>query len=288
MALRVDEQPSVALLHPGDMGASVGACLTGRGIEVGWYGLERSPSSHERAKLAALKCHTSLETLIADSDVILSICPPANAADVAQLVCPHLSDKLYVDGNAISPRKAERIAALVENAGAHYVDGGIIGPPVKEGSSTRLYLSGTYAATVARMFDHSLLEVHILEQSAFAASTLKMCFAAWSKGSSALLLNVAALAAENGQLETLLEQWRNSSPALLERLPRDASRNAPKAWRFVDEMLEISQTFADAGLNQEFHSAAADVYQRLAKFKGVTSDDVLEEVLYALVEHERG
>ncbi len=170
-----------------------------------------------------------------------------------------MEDKIYVDANAVSPTTAEKVANIVRAAGAQYVDGGIIGPPATQAGTTRIYLSGESASTIAALFQNSALEAVCLGSAETAASALKMCFAARAKGSSALLLNVAALARRLGQYDALMAEWQQSLPTLQDRLRRDAERNAPKSWRFVAEMEEIAKTFSAAGLNEDFHQGAADV-----------------------------
>ena len=119
---------TVGLLHPGDMGAAVGGCLVSVGHEVLWDPAGRSRASTGRA-LAAELTGVAFGRLIARSSVILSICPPHAALDVAHQVAAAGYSGCYVDANAISAGTAEEVSAIVTAAGAAYVDGGIIGPP---------------------------------------------------------------------------------------------------------------------------------------------------------------
>jgi Domain of unknown function (DUF1932) len=107
---------------------------------------------------------------------------------------------------------------------------------------------------------------------------LKMCYAAYTKGTAALLLAVVALAEATGVAPALSAEWERSQRDLPDRVTATARGSAPKAWRWVGEMDEIASTFADAGLPDGFHRAAADVFSRLADLKDanetVTADDV--------------
>jgi hypothetical protein len=76
---------TIGLLHPGDMGAAVGGCLVSVGHEVLWDPAGRSRASTGRA-LAAGLTGVPFDALIKRSSVILSICPPHAALDVAQQV----------------------------------------------------------------------------------------------------------------------------------------------------------------------------------------------------------
>lgn len=127
---------AVAVLHPGRMGAAVGALLVRAGHEVRWLPEGRGEGSRRRAEAAGLVAADSLD----GCDVVLSICPPAFAVQVAKDVAGFAG--IYVDANAISPATATEVRGIVEAGGAEYVDGGIVGgPPAGEGD-TRLYLSG--------------------------------------------------------------------------------------------------------------------------------------------------
>jgi 3-hydroxyisobutyrate dehydrogenase-like beta-hydroxyacid dehydrogenase len=199
--------------------------------------------------------------------VIVSVCPPEFAEEISQQVAECSFQGTYVDANAIAPERTLRIARKLEEAGAQFVDGGIIGPPTITRNRTWLYLAGEHAAGVAPYFSSGPIEVELLAGDVGRASALKMCFAAYSKGSIALACAVLAAAEGLGVLGDLERQWARSGPALPE-LEHEISRAAPKAWRFVSEMGEIAATLKSAGLPPEFHQAAAEIFRRLENFKG--------------------
>lgn len=260
---------TIGLLHPGDMGVTVGAAAATNGTRVVWASHRRSRATAERARQAGLHDVVNLADLVRESEIVLSVCPPHAALDVAGAVAGHGFRGVYVDANAISPATAERVGEIVAKAGASFVDGGIIGRAARQAGTTRLYLSGARAVEVAELFTGSLLEAIALNTHAGAASALKMAYAAWTKGSNALLLASRALAATQDVEQALLQEWSRSQPELIERSTRAAERAAPKAWRYVGEMREIAATFNAAGLPPGFHLAAADIYERLAGFKDV-------------------
>src|SRR4051812_14630991 len=140
----------VGLLHPGEMGAVVGACVDG---EVTWASEGRSEDTRVRAD--AFRDAGTVTALVAEADVILSICPPHAAVDVAR-ACAGFAG-IYVDANAISPQRAREVTTLQPR----FVDGGIVGGPPTE-LGTTLYLSGDEADTVARLFAGSPLETRIV------------------------------------------------------------------------------------------------------------------------------
>ena len=258
---------TIGVLNPGEMGSEVAACARAAGARVVWASAGRGDATQKRAAAAGLEDVGSIRDLAAASDVILSVCPPDAALDLARAVAATGFRKLYVDGNAVSPTTARTIAGVIEGAGATFIDGGIIGPPPRTRGTTRLYVSGAGATQVKALFGDSALEVMVLDAPAGAASAVKMAYAAWTKGTSALILSVRALAAAEGVDEALLGEWRISQQALPKRSEDAVAGNARKAWRFVGEMEEIAATFAAAGLPDGFHKAAAEVYRRMGRYK---------------------
>lgn len=273
---------TVGLLHPGEMGSAVGASARRAGARVLWASDGRSSQSRSRAVASGLEDVAALNALVAQSDIIISVCPPDAALDVARSVAVLHFPGLYVDANAVSPATARHIAVIIERAGGMFVDGGIIGPPPAKPGLTRLYLSGREAPGVADLLAGGPLEAIALDAPAGAASALKMAYAAWTKGSAALLIAVRALAIAEGIEEDLLAEWERSIPGLAARSETAASANARKAWRFVGEMEEIASTFLDAGLPDGFPLAAREVYQRLERYKDASHAPSLAEVAGAI------
>jgi hypothetical protein len=269
----------IGLLHPGEMGAAVGRCLTGAGYTVLWASEGRGPETAARARAAALTDAGTAAEMAERADLILSICPPHAALDTAWAVQGFTG--LYVDANAISPATAREVALMVEEGGATYIDGGIIGvPPLpaphppphspftvplqspSTAGRTRLYLSGEQAQTLRRLFDGTPLEARVIGGGTWSASALKMSYAAWTKGTAALLLGARALARAEGVEDALLAEWSLSQPALADRSEAAASSATAKGWRWVAEMEEIAASMAAAGLPDGFHQAAAEIFRR--------------------------
>jgi 3-hydroxyisobutyrate dehydrogenase-like beta-hydroxyacid dehydrogenase len=268
---------TIGLLHPGEMGAAVGGCLVSVGHTVLWDPDGRSRATTGRALGAGLD-GAGLTAVLSHSSVILSVCPPHAALDVAHQVAERGFGGVYVDANAVSVATAQQVAAVVTAGSASYVDGGIIGPPPDASGHTRLYLSGKRAAEVQALFRRSALDARIAEGPLYAASATKMAYAAWTKGTSALLLACRALARAEGVERTLLAEWALSQPRLAEQSEQAALSAALKGWRWVGEMDEIAAAMADAGLPTGFHEAAADVYDRSPSGAG-TLDTVLSALL---------
>jgi len=272
---------TVGLLNPGDMGSKVGAAVRSAGSRVLWAGEGRSAETRKRAVEGGLEDVGSVAALVRASDVILSVCPPHAAVDVAKEVAGLRFAGTFVDGNAVSPATAREIGGVVEKGGASFVDGGIIGPPPVKPGTTRFYVSGTASERISALLNAGPLQAIVVPGGPGAASAVKMAYASWTKGSAALLLAVCAMASAEGVEDSLQREWKISQTELPSRAEGAAKSNAKKAWRFIGEMEEIAATFAAAGLPDAFHQGAAEIYRRMAIYKeGPTPS--FAEVLRAL------
>jgi hypothetical protein len=258
------------------MGAALGAALREKGEAVLWASSGRSATTADRAGRAGLEDVVTLEELGRRSEVILALCPPHAAVEVARSI-PRFNG-VYIDANAVSPATARTIAGIT----SRYVDGGVVGPPPRKPGTTRLYLSGSEAPNVADLFAGTIVETRVISKDAAAASAMKMAFAAWTKGTSALLLAVRAVARVEGVEETLLDEWRTSLPQLSEQSLAAARSAVAKGWRWVGEMNEIADTFNAAGLPDGFHRAAAEIYRRSPHAPAEADAKNLERVLAAI------
>jgi 3-hydroxyisobutyrate dehydrogenase-like beta-hydroxyacid dehydrogenase len=250
----------IGLLHPGEMGAAVGRCLTQSSHTVLWASEGRSPATRARATAAGLTDVGTTAAVAGQGGIILSVCPPHAAADVAWAV--HGFRGLYLDANAISPGTAREVAQMITDTGGRYVDGGIIGPPPSAPGSTRLYLSGPDAPTIQALFEGTDLDARITGPALTAASAVKMAYGAWTKGTAALILAIHEFAREESVEETLLAEWALSQPKLEGRAQGSARAATAKGWRWVAEMEEIASAFSSSGLPDGFHLAAAEVFRR--------------------------
>ena len=282
-------QRNIGVLHPGAMGATLAQTLLDSGHQVGWVSANRSAETAQRAR--GCMPFDSLDEIAAWADALISVCPPHGAVELAERVHATGFTGLYVDANALAPSTSLKIAEII-GTGA-YVDGGIIGPPAIDAGTTRLYLSGQHGAGVAHWFSAGALKAVALpfdvggsQQQQVAASMLKMSYAAYSKGASALLLSVNALAEAGGVADALRSEWAISAPDLLKRSEFTAKVTSGKAWRFQGEMLEISETYSNAGLPDDFHAGAAAIYERMSQLKDLPPQ-ALDAVVAAILEQSR-
>ena len=288
---------TIGLLHPGEMGASVGRAARANGHRVLWASHGRGPDTAARAAGAGLEDAGTLHALASASGVILSACPPHAAVDVARAVAAAGFRGLYVDGNAVAPATARGLGALVEKAGATFVDGGIVGPPPDKPGTTRLYLSGPAARVDESMSAFWTFVTHDwwIAIPMFAMSLTGIAFVIWR-----LLLNLNGKTDMNEflplfqkKLESegvdgaLVAEWQRSQPDLPKRSESAARGSARKAWRWVGEMDEIAAAFAAANLPDGFHRAAGEVYRRLSPYKDAGVPPTIEDVAKTLRKEPR-
>ena len=273
----------IGFLHPGAMGISLAATTANSGHKTYWISESRSMNTRQRAEKHGLVDVLNLETLCDQCSVIISVCPPHAAKKVAESVSACSFSGIYVDVNAISPQRVMQIGHIMEVAGIDFVDGGIIGPPAWTPDRTWLYLSGPSADLISGCFSSGPLEVEVIGSEAGKASALKMCFAANTKGTTALLCAIMAAAETLGVREELENQWSRHGSDFARNTENRIRRVTEKAWRFSGEMKEISSTFQSVGLPQGFHLAAFDIYQRLARFKDAETTPTIDEILHTLL-----
>ncbi|MGD2251290.1 MAG: DUF1932 domain-containing protein [Anaerolineales bacterium] len=277
---------AVGFLHPGEMGISLAVSAQASGHTAYWASNGRSKRTRERAERFNLEDAGTLTQLCRICSVIVSVCPPHAAEEVAADVLSCSYTGLYLDANAISPQRSRRISDRMEGSGVRFVDGGIIGGPAWEKGKTRLYLSGPEANRAAACFSSGALEAVVIGDSIGKASALKMCFAANTKGTTALLCAIVALAESLGVRSELHDVWSQGGSDFAEQTEARVRRVTRKAWRFTGEMGEIADTFESAGLPGEFHKAAGAIYQRIAHFKEADEIPNLELVLEFLLSGE--
>jgi len=273
---------TIAVLHPGEMGAAIGAGLVARGHRVLWVSAGRGAATRRRAESCGLEDAGTLARAVQAADVVFSVCPPHAALELARAVAACSFGGVYIDANAVSVETTRAVGRLVEAAGARFVDAGIIGPPPNPGASVRLYLCGERAAEIAPLFEGHVMRAIVLDGPVGAASALKVCYAAWNKGATALLAGIRALADHEGVDAALIEEWNISQPDIPRR-SEVVTVSARKAWRWIAEMEEIAASFEAAGLPAGFHLAAADIYRRLEGFKDAARPPALAEVKAALL-----
>jgi 3-hydroxyisobutyrate dehydrogenase-like beta-hydroxyacid dehydrogenase len=231
------------------MGTEVGRAAA---ADVLWASEGRSEATASRAASAGFRDAHTLRALVAESEIVLCLCPPLVAEEVAEAVAEAGFTGLYIEANAIAPGRAERIASMLGERGAHVVDGSVIAR-----SGLNLYLSGDErdVERAAALFAGTDVTPLPLPGGVGAASALKMAFGGWNKIGLALVAQACAIARAYGVEEALAAEGVEGDRLV---------RAAPKAWRWAPELQEVSETCASIGLPAGLGHSAAELYERWA------------------------
>lgn len=244
------------------MGSALGAALRRVGSTVLWAAEGRSDQTAHRADLADLAAVATVADLAHRCDLLISICPPDAALNVASAVAAAGTDTLFVDANAIAPQTAEQIADVV--GAAAFVDAAIIGPPPWQPGTTTMYLAGARARQVTAVFDGTGIATEIAGPRAGQASAVKVCFALQSKALPPIWAVIASAAEHYGVAGAVRGALAADHIDLDAHLTELARRATSKAWRWDGEMTESAAALAAAGLPAGASESAAQVYRRIS------------------------
>ena len=255
---------TVAILSPGDMGHAVGQRLREHELDVITCLAGRSDRTRNLADKAGIRDVRTMERLVEQSDLILSM----TVSEAVPGVCRQVADALTATGaaplfaecNAIAPQLARDLEPVIVDAGGQFVDVSIIGGPPRTGYSPHFYASGPEAAQVESLNDFGLTVLN-LGGEVGQASGIKMCYAAMTKGSWALYTQLLMAAEMMGLTEPLLAEFQSGQQAVLQRMERGLPTVPPRSRRWVSEMEEIRDTFAGLGMTPSLFEGVAEMYR---------------------------
>jgi L-threonate 2-dehydrogenase len=256
---------TVAVMMPGDMGHAVGRALREGGLRVITSLQGRSARTAALSAAAGIVDVGDDTTLVRQADVVLAILVPDQARALAERIAGAVratgAELLYADCNAIAPQTTREIGAVLTAAGARFVDAGIIcGPPIPGKGGPKFYASGPDASTLTQLCGHGL-DVRVVGPEIGQASGLKMCYAAITKGLTALATEALTAGRALGLDEALRSELQDSQSTLLALIDRSLPSMPPKARRWVGEMEEIAATFEALNLPGGLHLGAAAMYR---------------------------
>jgi 3-hydroxyisobutyrate dehydrogenase-like beta-hydroxyacid dehydrogenase len=278
---------TIAILSIGQMGLGIASLLLAHNYRVITNVSDRSKATQERAQSASIQTVDSDEELVKQADYILSIVPPRDAVATAQRVIDAIwemgregmkKEVHYLDLNAISPATTRKInASFAEHTpNVRFIDGGIIGgapaqrKESKEWTKPGIPFSGPHALHAApKSGDHlaQVLNTRYLDEKIGSASGLKCCFAALSKGFTALALQSFTTASSLGVYDALQDYLNTYSAAAGQRARDSVVACTGKAYRWIEEMNQIGECFGTEGGWEDqarVFREIAGVYQGLA------------------------
>ncbi|MDA1089681.1 MAG: DUF1932 domain-containing protein [Proteobacteria bacterium] len=259
---------TIAILMPGDMGHATGAVLARHGHDVITCLDGRSDHTKGLAERAGFRDVGTLDAVVGEAALVLSILPPAaahgQATDVALAMDRTGAKPVYVDCNAISPMLTRDIAAIIEAVGAPYIDAGIIGRAPDGGPGPRFYVSGADTAPMEAL-DGQGFQVRAIGTEPGPASGLKMCYAGLTKGTWSLYTAVLLAAEAQGLSAELRQEFEYSQGPAYARMVARIPTVPADSGRWIGEMEEIAKTFAAVGVTPGFHEGAAAIFRILAQ-----------------------
>jgi 3-hydroxyisobutyrate dehydrogenase-like beta-hydroxyacid dehydrogenase len=260
---------SVGVVSPGDMGQAIAGRLKEAGLNVHTALDGRSERTKALARAAGLADCGSMEKLVAACELVISVINPGEALNVAREVAAALRKTgrriAFADLNAVSPQTARDADRMIRDAGGVFIDGGIIGPPPRgEKDKPRIYVSGPDAYLMEQI-NHPNLLIRVLSERVGDASGVKMCYAAMTKGTTALAVELLVAARKLGVEQALEKELRESRNDVFEWQMRNIAVMPPKAYRWVPEMQEIAKTFGELGLTRRIFEGATDIYAMVAE-----------------------
>lgn len=259
-------KPTVGIVAQGAMGAGIAKTLTEHGVTVLTTLAGRSEASTKRAAAAGMR-PVSAEGLC-DCDYLLSVLPPGTALDFARTIASVLRDgqhkPVFADCNAVSPQTVMQIESALRDAGVIFVDVGIIGLPPTATSRPHLYAAGPGAARLSALNEYGM-DIRVLNGPVGAASALKMSYAGITKGLLAVASAMILGATRAGVADSLARELAESDPRIVEALSRRIPDMLPKAYRWVEEMRQISQFVTPDAAAAKLYGGAAELFDHIAQ-----------------------
>src|SRR4051812_15462335 len=137
---------TIGILYPGEMGAALARLFVSSGACVVTTLNDRGEATSRRARDAGCITLESLADVVRQSDILLSIVPPAAAEEMVETYCSlaHLAPAhaIFVDANSINPELAATLASRVATAGRDFIDAAVNGLAKNVTTSATLFLSG--------------------------------------------------------------------------------------------------------------------------------------------------
>ena len=250
------------------------------------------PSLEKRAQAASVLIAGSMQGLCAQADFLISAVTASNTLAVATEAAAHLKPgTLFLDLNSASPGTKQRAAKVIEAAGGHYVEAGVMTSIPPYGIKVPMLLGGALAATLAARFTAWDMDAKAVSDKLGIASAIKMSRSVMIKGLEALVIESYATARHYGVedyvLPTLAEtfpsiDWEKQGAYFFSRVVQHGKRRS-------EEMREAALTVKEAGFEPLMTSGTAAKQQWVADqaaagvFAGVAKDARWQDYADALL-----
>jgi 3-hydroxyisobutyrate dehydrogenase-like beta-hydroxyacid dehydrogenase len=265
---------NIGLVGYGEVGKIFGAGLKDRSgvaavsawdlkfADLQWQAKERA-----HAQSAGITAQPSMQALCAASDLIISAVTASNTLAVAEEAAPCIQGgAIFLDLNSASPGTKQKAAALVDAAGAHYVEAGVMTSVPPYGIKVPMLLGGARAAELAALLTAWGMDAKAVSKQLGVASAIKMCRSVMIKGLEALVIESYTTARQYGVEDHVLPTLAETFPSI--DWPKQGayffSRVVQHGKRRAEEMREAANTVREAGFEPFMSAAIADKQQWVA------------------------
>ena len=257
---------TVGIVSPGAMGAAIGRVLASGGARVVATVAGRSERTQRLAEGLALL--PTLDDVVRESAIVLSVVPPGAAVEVARDIAAaagaHRSPAARRGSERDLARPPWRRRRAPRRPGLHLVDGSISGPPPRVAGSTVIYLSGPRAAQVASL-DAPGLDLRVVGDEIGTASAIKMSTASFYKGQTAIFAQALRAARANGVLEFVLDDLAVTTPISSTTRRGCCRASRPSRAATWPRWTRSPSSQEAAGLPPELFAALAKVFAELSR-----------------------
>ncbi|MEY4265831.1 MAG: hypothetical protein RIS90_366 [Pseudomonadota bacterium] len=229
---------------------------------------ERQAAERAHAARAGIYAYPSLPALCQQADLLMSAVTASNTLAVAQAAAPHIRPgAIFLDLNSASPGTKQQAAELIEAAGAHYVEAGVMTSVPPYGIRVPMLLGGARAEALAQTLCGLGMDARAVSPTIGVASAIKMCRSVMIKGLEALVIESYTTArhygVEDHMLPTLAEtfpsiDWNKQGAYFFSRVAQHGKRRA-------EEMREAANTVREAGFEPWMASGIADKHDWVAQ-----------------------
>ena len=207
----------------------------------------------ERAHAAAagVQAHDSAAALCAASALVISAVTASSTLAVAEEAARHIRPgTLFLDLNSASPGTKRQCAALIDGAGALYVEAGVITSVPPCGIRVPMLLGGAQAAALAARLNGWGMDARAVSEQLGVASAIKMCRSVMIKGLEAMVIESFTAARHYGVEDAVIASLRETFPGI--EWEKQAAyffqRVIEHGRRRSEEVREVAQTVREAGL----------------------------------------
>lgn len=272
----VSAMRTIGVCGVGMMGAAVGARLSEGGLRVVTALRKESTIAPGDLGARGIDVAGSVEELVGEVDVLLSIMGSSDAPGFGDQVLRALERSpreglVFAECNLLEPALSMSICERIEAAGAVVVDAGICGAPPRPGHAPTFFVSGPRAGELAFLEDHGF-PVWDVGPELGAASRLKVLSAASWQGSVALMGSVLLAARRHGLDGWLTRDLEEHQQPLFSWFASAIEDAVGKSPRWAPDMAVISQVLESAGVSGAHHEAAGEFYRALSRSSGNPAD----------------